>query len=574
MSKQRDGKRSLPFTGTVLAVLILQAAVLIIASLLAADAYFDEGITGIYEEMDRSISSAVYASAEQAEMDLLARKTMAVYASLDDPVSMYQNDRENYLAAFAEIMKLPEYESTRAAINDMRRNTSSSCVSYILMIPEKDIGVFILDASDSNVMPCGEIFELETSGVSDEPGKEFTSFISESEEYGPVYTDGIPCLTDPSQGIYSYLASDIPIRKALARSRTFMVQNTLAILIVSAIICAAAAFCLKKKAVQPLLDITKASDEFVDQYAAADAGSNIFSKVDGGDIRELQKLAETLSGMEQKMNTYLTDVEHLSAEKAKIQTELSLAESIQTDMLPNIFPAYPDREEFEIYASMNPAREVGGDFYDFFLIDEDHLAMVIADVSGKGIPAALFMMMSKIIVKNYTVMGASPAEILSTVNDAICQNNRNDMFVTVWLGILTISAGTIVCANGGHEYPIVKANGKDFELLKDPHGIPLGVMEDQVYRNYEISLGTDDTLFVYSDGLPEASDADKKQFGLERITEELNRDPERDTQTLLHDMTLAVSAFVKDAEPFDDLTMMALRMNKITAAPETNTPLD
>ena len=246
------------------------------------------------------------------------------------------------------------------------------------------------------------------------------------------------------------------------------------------------------------------------------------------------------------------------AERERISNELSLATRIQADMLPNNFPAFPDRTEFDIYASMDPAKEVGGDFYDFFLVDDDHLCMVMADVSGKGVPAALFMMASKIIIANNAMMGKSPAQILTDTNASICSNNRQEMFVTVWLGILELSTGRLIAANAGHEYPVLKKAGGRFELLKDKHGFVIGGMDGIAYKEYELSLAPGEKLFLYTDGIPEAADASGAMFGTQRLLDVLNTAPDRTPKQTLKNVRSAVNDFVKDAEQFDDLTMLCL----------------
>ena len=245
---------------------------------------------------------------------------------------------------------------------------------------------------------------------------------------------------------------------------------------------------------------------------------------------------------------------------SRIETELSMATRIQADMLPNIFPAFPEREEFEIFASMEPAKEVGGDFYDFFMIDDDHLGMVMADVSGKGVPAALFMMMSKILVSNYAMMGGSPAKVLEQVNAQICLNNKEEMFVTVWFGILELSTGKIKAANAGHEYPMLRKADGEFEIFKDKHGLVIGGMEGMRYKEYEFELEKGGTLFLYTDGVAEATNAENELFGTERMLKALNQQPQADTKTLLVNMKQAVDEFVGDAPQFDDLTMMSVKL--------------
>ena len=180
--------------------------------------------------------------------------------------------------------------------------------------------------------------------------------------------------------------------------------------------------------------------------------------------------------------------EQQQKENSRIETELSMASRIQADMLPNIYPAFPDRSEFDIYAKMDPAKEVGGDFYDFFLIDDDHLCIVMADVSGKGVPAALFMMASKIILANNAMLGKTPAQILNDTNSAICSNNREELFVTVWLGILELTTGKLTAANAGHEYPVLKRKDGVFEFVKDKHGFVIGGMDGIIYKEYEIKM--------------------------------------------------------------------------------------
>ena len=242
---------------------------------------------------------------------------------------------------------------------------------------------------------------------------------------------------------------------------------------------------------------------------------------------------------------------------ASTQTELQTARGIQNGMLPHSFPPFPDRKEFSLYAVMDPAREVGGDFYDFFLIDSDHLCLVIADVSGKGVPAALFMMLSKVILESCAILGQSAAETLRQTNEAICAYQM-DMFVTVWLGILEISTGKMACANAGHEYPTVRKAEEGFSLFKDPHGFVLGGMTGMKYREYELQLKPGDKLFVYTDGVPEATNAENQLFGTDRLLAALNENPDAEPEQLLANVRKAIDRFVKDAEQFDDLTMLCL----------------
>ena len=246
---------------------------------------------------------------------------------------------------------------------------------------------------------------------------------------------------------------------------------------------------------------------------------------------------------------------------ANVKAELNTATQIQNGMVPSIFPAFPGRKEFDIHAGMYTAKEVGGDFYDFFLIDEKHLAMVIADVSGKGVPAALFMMASKILINDRALMGGTPAEILQFVNDRICSNNQAEMFVTVWLGILDLETGDVIAANAGHEYPVIRKSDGKYELLKDKHGFVVGGMEGVRYKDYEFKLGKGDSIFLYTDGIPEANNIDEEQFGTDRMVDALNIKPDGTPEEVLINVKNEVNTFVGDAVQFDDLTMLCLRYN-------------
>ncbi|MBQ1311856.1 MAG: SpoIIE family protein phosphatase [Blautia sp.] len=272
---------------------------------------------------------------------------------------------------------------------------------------------------------------------------------------------------------------------------------------------------------------------------------------------EIEVLAEAFLDLSTKTRKYIKDITRITREKERVSTELQMANRIQNSMIPNVFPPFPGRSEFDIYASMTPAREVGGDFYDFFLIDQNHLCMVMADVSGKGIPAALFMMISKVILQSCAMLGKGAGEILVKTNQAICSSNQVDMFVTVWTGILEISTGKITAANAGHEYPAILRDGR-FSLIRDKHGLVIGGMQGIKYREYTITLEPGDKLFLYTDGIPEASDSDYKMFGTQKMLDALNQDTKAAPKQILANVKAAVEDFVQGAEQFDDMTMLCL----------------
>lgn len=277
------------------------------------------------------------------------------------------------------------------------------------------------------------------------------------------------------------------------------------------------------------------------------------------EANEIGTLSDNLSEMVTEIDHYTRENIKLAEERQRVETELTLASQIQNAMLSKDFPVH---EAFELSASMTPAKEVGGDFYDFFFLDETHLALVIADVSGKGIPAALFMMMAKNMIKNYARSGLSPAAILKMTNQNVLENKDNTMFVTVWLGFYDITTGRITAANAGHEYPMIRKKGGAFELYKDRHGLVVGGFDIAVYTEYEMQLDAGDTLFLYTDGAAEATNSEDQMIGTDGVLDALNKDPGRSPGELIGQVADSIREFVGDAPQFDDLTMLAIRRTK------------
>ena len=309
---------------------------------------------------------------------------------------------------------------------------------------------------------------------------------------------------------------------------------------------------LKRYLIKPLRKITKETTRFASSQCKAE--SKLTDKINSNN--EIGQLAASVDKMESETLTYIDNLTRVTAESQRIGTELAVAAGIQQGMLDAVAP---DRDDVSIYATMSPAKEVGGDFYDYFMIDDDHLGIVIADVSGKGVPASLFMAITKMMINDRTMIHKSPAKILEATNERICKNNKLDMFITVWLGILELSTGKILAANAGHEYPAVYRNGKGFELLKDKHGFVVGGMSGVHYKDYELTLKPGEALFLYTDGVPEATSADNELFGVERMTKALNVDPEGSPEEILANVQDAVDKFVDKAPQFDDLTMLCVR---------------
>ena len=439
---------------------------------------------------------------------------------------------------------------------------------YVIKVDRSDYGRFVSifnsvnnTVDNTSYSPWELGYKRDTTN--DEYAEKYRAIYNQEVPYENVYrikvTGGVhPHITTMvpvknSKGeVVAILCVQRPMSEINSARKNYLASVLLFAALVVVLVSVFSLFYLRNKFLKPINKVSAEASRFAKENTKGEELGFI------SNYRELSELAGSIDTMETDMVKYMENLMSVTAEKQRISTELSLATRIQTAMLPHVFPPFPERTEFDIYASMNPAKEVGGDFYDFFLIDNDHLGLVMADVSGKGVPAALFMMASKIILQSCAMLGGSPAEILTKTNEAICSNNQEEMFVTVWLGILEISTGKLTAANAGHEYPVIRNAGGRFELFKDKHGFVIGGMSGAKYREYEIQMEPGSKLFLYTDGVPEATDADKNMFGTERMVDALNAEPEASPEGILKNVRSAVDSFVKEAEQFDDLTMLCI----------------
>ena len=281
-----------------------------------------------------------------------------------------------------------------------------------------------------------------------------------------------------------------------------------------------------------------------------------------GDSTEVGDLARSYISMVKDLEAYIDNLQAVTAEKERINAELTLASSIQAHMLPSIIPPFPDHDEIEIYATMTPAKEVGGDFYDFYMIDDKHLAVVIADVSGKGVPAALFMVIAKTLIKNQAQMGLEVSEVFTVVNQLLCEGNDAGLFVTAWMGILDLASGLLTFANAGHNPPLLKQKDGSFTYLRSRPGLVLAGMEGIKYRKNELTMEPGDRLFLYTDGVTEATDISNQLYGEERLSEFMNGHVQDTAENVLHGLKQDIDRFVGEAPQFDDITMLMLDFTK------------
>ena len=505
-----------------------------------------------------SIGMASFATAFKNEY------ATSTYHMADTATALINGD---HLEDYLDGLESEEYEKTRSNLDIYCKKMSVSLI-YVILVDRSDYGRFVsvFNSVDNSVDNSSYVpWELghKRDTTNDEYRERYRALYEKESCFETIYrthpTDGqhphittlVP-VTKSSGEVAAILCMQRPMSELEEASRPFVQKIAFSTILLSIIAVAFAAVFFKRQVVEP---VKIASDE-ASRFARENTKGKPIGKI--SKYEEIARLATSIDTMETDMVNYMEHLTTLTADKQRIRTELSLATQIQATMMPHIYPAFPDRTEFDIYALMHPAKEVGGDFYDFFLIDEDHLCMVMADVSGKGIPAALFMMASKIILQSCAMLGQSAAEILTKTNEAICSNNKAGMFITVWLGILEISSGKLTAANAGHEYPVIKRADGAFEVMKDKHGLVIGALEGVRYREYELQFEPGMKLFLYTDGVPEASDAENRMFGLPRMLSALNADKDAGPEKLLNHVLDAMGDFVKDAEQFDDTTMLCL----------------
>ena len=349
-----------------------------------------------------------------------------------------------------------------------------------------------------------------------ENGKHSDELIITNGDFGYILTATMPVVIDNKT--VAIIGVEIPMATLEDDIRRYVVSVLTISGVVMLILLAIGVFYIVRTLIRPIGIVVAEAEKFVDNNAEI---SDKLDKIKTKD--EIQVLSGSILRMETEIKDYIENIKTVTAEKERIGAELNVATQIQADMLPSIFPAFPERHEFDIHASMTPAKEVGGDFYDFFLIDDDHLGMVMADVSGKGVPAALFMVIAKTLIKNSAQAGEySPSKILGDVNEQLCEGNKAELFVTVWLAILRISTGKGMAANAGHEHPVLKRKDGKYELIQYRHSPAVATMEGMRFREHEFELNPGDSLFVYTDGVPEATNAQNELFGTDRMLEALN----------------------------------------------------
>lgn len=540
--------------GALLVLIITMAFIAVFYVIPVASEYMKKA-SDVAEEVGK-----VYDNIEG--MDTLCEDVQKIYYGMSEE-ERKDPDSEEYKARFR---KIADSEIVREVILLLQsyRNASHMQYVYIGFIDrENNVLVYVADPDylERGTYSTGywEPIDKDEAALFLNGPKEadgLMASLSYEMDYGIMCTGGYQ-LKNKDGELYGFVMTDITLRHVYKNIRWYFVMMMFLMAFLLLFMMVLVNYRMQRIVIMPLARIMRSTKEYSEDKQENRGITDHYTGLRIHSKDEIEELSLILSEMEQDMVEYEKNLTKATAERERISTELDLATRIQTDMLPSTFPPYPDRHEFDIYASMDPAREVGGDFYDFFLVDEDHLVLVMADVSGKGIPAALIMMMSKIIINNKMKVGLSPAVNLMETNDIICDNNE-DMFVTVWLGVLEISTGRITACNAGHEKPvIIDADGRA-RLINDRHDFVIGGMEGMKYNEYGLELKPGEKLFLYTDGVPEATSAETELFGTDRMVDALSEAGKGTPKEIIEAVTGAVDAFVKEAEQFDDMTMLCV----------------
>ena len=563
----------------VILVIALFTLILSVCSVLLSYLTYINSFEDYYERQANSIAKSTATVVDKGQVAAVAAEVVKTYRRVcaegglvPEQDAYTPEEMEAYYLEFAYITEMPEYQELLQLLSSLREDYG--VVSLYLGYHELDTmrDLYLVDASAEESCLPGDYDDVEADQVEQlQAGNyDMPAYITNYPDYGWLCSASA-VIEDENGEMIGVALVDISMNEIMADAAVFLRSLILVIAAAGIAMAYLISLLVNRSIVRPINQVARAALQYVSDRRSREGGKekSIPLPDSGGEkisisqlnIRtgdEIQTLAQSIQTMEREISDYIQDLTAVTAEKERIGAELNVATQIQADMLPRIFPAFPERREFDIYATMNPAKEVGGDFYDFFLVDDDHLAVVVADVSGKGVPAALFMVIAKTLIKNHAQNRESPGDVFSHTNEQLCEGNDAGLFVTAWMGMLEISTGKFTYVNAGHNPPLLR-HGGGFTWLKSRPGFVLAGMEGMRYQENEMALRPGDTLFLYTDGVTEATDGKQELFGEERLQNALNQEPDLSVYDLLPKIKGCIDRFVGEAEQFDDITMLGLK---------------
>ena len=474
----------------------------------------------------------------------------------------------------------PEYQKMYDLFNQLKKDGDITFLS--LVVPDEDSVCFYIDAmveemgdDPANQLPYGSDILYVDAANPDDPA-DMEKYITIWERYRdnkgidtPLVTDndygynytGVSVILDENGNSIAEIQYILDMSEVRAYLNSFLINMLLISFAIIGITIILYIFFVRKMVTKPVGELTA----FTQEITKTGTFENQHIDIKTGD--EIESLSQSFNFMLAELENYIANLSKVTAEKERIGAELDIAKHIQASMLPCIFPAFPERKEFDIYATMEPAKEVGGDFYDFFMVDDTHLAIVMADVSGKGVPAALFMVIGKTLIKDHTTPGRDLGKVFAEVNQLLCESNSEELFITAFEGVLDLVTGEFVYVNAGHEMPFICKAGGDFEPYKIRAGFVLAGMEGMKYRAGSTRLEPGDKIFQYTDGVTEATNLQNELYGMNRLGAILNKVKGGTPNDILPAIKKDIDEFVGDADQFDDITMLCLEYK---ARMETN----
>lgn len=545
-------------------IVLIIAVVLSAAAILVGYRVYANTMNSYFKTQAMNLAKTVAVTVDKDSIERYSKEVLNIYRNVDTSSINTTEDEKNYLSLYDGIAD-ESYMNQLALLKDIKQSNDILYLYITMIDPRNKTGIYIMDSDESeSACPIGtwDVIYEENQSIFDNPERGFPAYITNTETFGWLCSAGAAITNDHSE-VIGYAMLDISMNDVMKDRRDFFIRLCGILITVTIALIGLIIYFVTNKIVRPINTLAMATSSFVtdiEKETAKQEESSIARLViKTGD--EIENLSDSIKKMELEIHKYIENLTKITAEKERIGAELDVATHIQSSMLPCIFPAFPTREEFDIYATMQPAKEVGGDFYDFFLIDNDHLAVVMADVSGKGVPAALFMVIAKTLIKNYSQAGLSPADVFTAANSQLCENNEAGLFVTAWMGVLEISTGKFTYVNAGHNPPLIKRSAGEFEYLKCRPGFVLAGMEDIKYRQNEMELFAGDTLYLYTDGVTEATDTFNELYGEARLQEVLNQNASATLSELLPIIRTDIDLFVKGAPQFDDITMLGLKIS-------------
>lgn len=543
---------------TVCMILLLALALTITAAAVGYDVYAGT-MDAHYQMLAMNVSKTAASLVNAEEVRELVAQVMEIYRK--DPAPTYDSDEEwaEYLSQYTGISEQESFTTLYDTLYKIKtaNNVLSMYISY--MDSESMTGIYIIDADKTETgCPTGtwDIIYPQNYEAMKHPENGFEAYITDTEEYGWLCSAGASVLDDSGKAV-AHVFTDISMESVMADRQAFLMRLCAILIGITTVITLALIKVVNTALVKPINSLASAASSYVEAKEEGEVSALALLDIHTGD--EVENLSHALKRMERDINGYIENLTHVTAEKERIGAELSVATHIQASMLPCIFPAFPNRREFDIYATMTPAKEVGGDFYDFFLVDDDHLAVVIADVSGKGVPAALFMVIAKTLIKDHTQSGKPPEEVFTEVNRQLCEANDENLFVTAWMGVLEISTGKLVYVNAGHNPPVIGRKNGETEFLRSRPGFVLAGLDFTKYRAGSLELMPGDLLYLYTDGVTEAMNTAQELYGEERLKRTLDANVSAAPEEIFKAVKKDLDDFVADAPQFDDITMLAMR---------------